>query len=49
MEEYAELLKGIGSVKCKECDGVCLLDIYNHYFVCQHCGNKYIFVEKECE
>ena len=38
-----DILKDIGSVKCKKCDGICLLDIYKRYFVCQCCGTKYIF------
>lgn len=47
MEEDIDILKEIGSVKCKKCDGICLLDYYGRYFVCQHCGTKYIFEERD--
>ena len=47
MEGYTEILKDIGSVKCKKCDGICLLDIYTHHFVCQSCWTRYVFNSKE--
>lgn len=47
MEQYIEILKEIGSVKCKKCDGICLLDYYRYCFVCKNCGTEYIFEERD--
>ena len=46
-EENIKILKEIGSIECKKCDGICLLDTYRHCFVCQHCGTEYIFEERD--
>ena len=47
MEEDLKILEEIGNVKCKKCDGICLLDKYTHNFVCQQCGTRYILKVKE--
>lgn len=40
-------MEEIRSVKCKKCRGISLLEIYNYYFVCQYCGARYIFDERD--
>lgn len=37
-----ELMQDIGELHCKECDGMCLPDIYRLCWVCQKCGTCYI-------
>lgn len=39
-------LEEIGIFECKQCEGICLFDKYRRYFVCQHCGTKYVFKEE---
>lgn len=37
-------LQSIGTIKCKSCNGICLLDYYLRIFRCQKCGKEYIIL-----
>lgn len=47
MEDKLKILQDIGNVKCKKCDGICLLSYYTYRFVCQECGTQYTFTEED--
>lgn len=42
IEKLRKRMQEIGSIKCKECNGLCLPDIYRLCWVCQNCNCQFI-------
>ena len=47
MEEDKRILQDIGSIKCKKCGGICLVDLFTSHFVCQECWTRYVLLKED--